>query len=75
MRETAQGHSAVPETAVQLQGCEVGETLLPIPGYDFEAYKDQLIERFSNPYCSDTLLRLAQDGSKKFANALVPALR
>lgn len=54
---------------------EVGETLLPIPGYDFEAYKDQLIERFSNPYCSDTLLRLAQDGSKKFANALVPALK
>lgn len=54
---------------------EVGETLLPIPGYDFEAYKDQLIERFSNPYCSDALLRLAQDGSKKFANALVPALR
>jgi mannitol-1-phosphate/altronate dehydrogenase len=54
---------------------EVGETLLPIPGYDFEAYKDQLIERFSNPHCSDTLLRLAQDGSKKFANALVPALR
>jgi len=54
---------------------EVGETLLPIPGYNFEVYKDRLIERFSNPYCSDTLLRLAQDGSKKFANALVPALK
>ncbi|HBO36623.1 MAG TPA: mannitol dehydrogenase family protein [Sphaerochaeta sp.] len=54
---------------------EVGETLLPIPGYDFEVYKDRLIERFSNPYCSDTLLRLAQDGSKKFGYSLVPALK
>ncbi|WP_320121944.1 mannitol dehydrogenase family protein [uncultured Sphaerochaeta sp.] len=53
---------------------EVGKSVPSIEGFDQEAYKDQLIARFQNPSIKDTLLRLAQDGSKKFTNALTPAL-
>ena len=53
---------------------ELSATLLPVPGVDIAAYKDQLIERFSNPYISDTILRLASDGSKKIANAILRPL-
>lgn len=54
---------------------EVGNSVPPLFGFDQEEYKDQLIARFQNPSIKDTILRLAQDGTKKFANALSPALR
>lgn len=54
---------------------EVGKSVSPIEGFDQERYKDQLVERFQNSSIKDTILRLAQDGTKKFANALSPALR
>jgi mannitol-1-phosphate/altronate dehydrogenase len=53
---------------------EVGKSVPSIEGFDQEAYKDQLIARFQNPSIKDTLLRLAQDGSKKFTCSLIPAL-
>src|SRR5699024_10797197 len=33
-------------------------SLAPLPGIDLDAYKDSLIERFSNPEIRDTLARL-----------------
>ncbi|MGH0052201.1 MAG: mannitol dehydrogenase family protein [Sphaerochaetaceae bacterium] len=54
---------------------EVGESIPLLSGFNQEAYKEQLIERFQNPCIRDTVLRLAQDGSKKFTNALTPALQ
>jgi mannitol-1-phosphate/altronate dehydrogenase len=54
---------------------EVGKSIPSIDGFDQEAYKDQLIARFQNRSIKDTILRLAQDGSKKFTNALIPALQ
>lgn len=53
---------------------EMTDTLSPVPGVDLTAYKDELIERFSNPYIADTILRLASDGSKKIANAILRPL-
>lgn len=53
---------------------EMTDTLSPVPGVDLNRYKDQLIERFSNPYIADTILRLASDGSKKIANAIIRPL-
>lgn len=53
---------------------EITLTLPPVPGMDLDAYKDELIERFSNPYIADTVLRLASDGSKKIANAILRPL-
>lgn len=46
-----------------------------VPGIDLTAYKDKLIERFANPAIGDQVQRLAQDGSVKFPNALLPCIR
>lgn len=53
---------------------DISRTLPEVPGVDIEAYKDQLIERFSNHHIADTLLRLASDGSKKISNAIIRPL-
>jgi mannitol 2-dehydrogenase len=53
---------------------EITLTLKPIEGVDFSEYKDTLISRFTNANISDSIMRLAQDGSKKIANAIVPPL-
>lgn len=53
---------------------DITPTIPPVPGIDVEAYKQTLIERFSNPAISDQVQRLAMDGSQKIRNALVPPL-
>lgn len=53
---------------------EITASLPLVPGINLESYKDQLIERFSNKYIKDSLLRLASDGSKKISNAIVKPL-
>lgn len=53
---------------------EITETLPPIPGINVTAYKDQLLSRFCNKYIADKILRLASDGSKKIANAIITPL-
>lgn len=50
---------------------EVAKTLPPIPGIELSEYMDILINRFSNPYIRDSVLRLASDGSKKISNAII----
>jgi mannitol 2-dehydrogenase len=44
---------------------EITATLPPVEGIDLKVYKDTLLSRFSNKNIGDTVLRLAQDGSKK----------
>ena len=53
---------------------EITDSLNPVPGVNLDEYKDQLIDRFSNKYIKDQLLRLASDGSKKISNAIVKPL-
>lgn len=53
---------------------QISATLLPVPGVDLDLYKDKLIARFSNSYIGDNILRLASDGSKKIANAILRPL-
>jgi mannitol 2-dehydrogenase len=53
---------------------EATPTLDPLPGVDLDAYKDQLIERFANPYVRDTLGRLATDASDRIPKWLVPVI-
>lgn len=54
------------------------ETVTPsvpnVPGIDLDAYKDKLIERFSNPAISDQVQRLAEDGSQKIPNSILPCM-
>ena len=46
-----------------------------MPGVDLAKYKDQLIERFSNPQVLDTVARLAAESSDRIPKWLVPVIR
>jgi mannitol 2-dehydrogenase len=50
-------------------------TLPPVPGVDLTAYKDTLIERFSNPEIRDTLARLCAESSDRIPKWLIPVVR
>lgn len=45
-----------------------------VPGIDLDTYKDTLVRRFANPAVRDQILRLAEDGSQKIKNAIVPCI-
>ncbi|KAA8498037.1 Mannitol 2-dehydrogenase [Porphyridium purpureum] len=46
----------------------------PLP-LDLEEYKATLRQRFANPHTRDSLERVSQDGSTKYANQLIPIVR
>ncbi|TGD10647.1 mannitol dehydrogenase family protein [Brevibacterium sp. S111] len=50
-------------------------SLAPLPGIDLEAYKDSLIERFSNPEIRDTLARLGAESSDRIPKWLLPVVK
>ena len=54
---------------------EATPTLSPVPGVDLTAYKNQLIERFSNPQVLDTVARLAAESSDRIPKWLIPVVR
>ncbi|UCJ17796.1 mannitol dehydrogenase family protein [Pseudomonas sp. MM211] len=53
---------------------DVTPQLAAVPGIDLEAYKDTLIERFSNQAIADQLERVCSDGSSKFPKFIVPTI-
>lgn len=53
---------------------DINPTVPNVPGIDLTAYRAKLIERFANPSISDQVQRLAEDGSQKIRNAMVPPL-
>ena len=54
---------------------EATPTLAPVPGIDLDAYKLQLIERFSNAAVRDTVARLCAKSSDRIPMWLVPVIR
>ncbi len=50
-------------------------TLPPVPGIDLEAYKSELIARFSNDAVRDTLARLCAESSDRIPKWLLPVVR
>lgn len=54
---------------------EAGPVLPAVPGVDIEAYKADIVERFSNPAIGDQVSRLCLDGSSKFPVFLMPTIR
>jgi mannitol 2-dehydrogenase len=54
---------------------EATPTLRPVPGIDLGEYRENLVERFSNPAIRDTLARLAFDGSERIPKWLLPVIR
>lgn len=65
---------SVVRTFVQRYMDEITPTIPPVPGIDIPMYKATLIERFSNEAIRDQVQRLAEDGSKKIQNFMVPPL-
>jgi len=53
---------------------DITPTVPAVPGIDLVSYQRTLISRFSNPAIRDQILRLAEDGSQKIKNAIVPCL-
>ncbi len=53
---------------------DITPSLPAVPGVDLDKYKTTLIERFGNKSVRDQLQRLAEDGSQKIRNAIVPPL-
>ena len=54
---------------------EATPTLAPVPGVDLDAYKLQLIERFSNAAVRDTVARLCAESSDRIPKWLLPVVR
>jgi mannitol 2-dehydrogenase len=54
---------------------EATPTLAPVPGVDLPAYKQTLVERFSNPEVRDTLARLCAESSDRIPKWLLPVIR
>ena len=54
---------------------EATPTLEPLPGVDLDAYKHQLIDRFSNEYVADTVARLCAESSDRIPKWLMPVVR
>ncbi len=54
---------------------EATPSLDPVPGVDLAAYKEQLLERFSNPEIRDTIARLCAESSDRIPKWLLPVVR
>ncbi|CAA0081537.1 Polyol:NADP oxidoreductase [Zhongshania aliphaticivorans] len=54
---------------------EVTPLLEPMNGIDLEAYKDTLIERFSNPNIKDSLVRICSESSAKLPKFLIATIQ
>lgn len=70
----ATGDPAISEFLLRYMNEEATPTLLPVPGIDLDAYKHQLIERFSNPEVKDTLARLCAESSDRIPKWLLPVV-
>jgi mannitol 2-dehydrogenase len=54
---------------------EATPTLQPVPGIDLDAYRTELLRRFSNPAIRDTLARQMVDASERIPKFLLPVIR
>jgi len=54
---------------------EATASLDPVPGIDLTAYKNQLIERFSNAEVRDTIARLCAESSDRIPKWVLPVAR
>ncbi|TFV67064.1 UNVERIFIED_ORG: mannitol dehydrogenase family protein [Bacillus sp. AZ43] len=54
---------------------EATPTLAPVPGIDLDAYKADLVGRFSSPAIADTLDRIRAEASDRIPQFLLPVLR
>ena len=72
--DTAMADPLISKFVRSYMDSDVTPSVPNVPGIDLDAYKDKLIERFSNPAISDQVQRLAEDGSTKIPNAILPCI-
>lgn len=53
---------------------EVTSTVPEVPGVDLKAYKNKLVERYSNQLLSDQVARLCEDASKRLNVFMAPCV-
>ena len=58
-----------------LERREIVPTLPAIDGVSFDAYREKIVERFSNPEVGDTIPRLCLDGSNRQPKFILPTIR
>ncbi len=68
----AEGFNALIEAMMDE---EISPTLPPLPGFDLDAYKAQLRERFRNPALRHRTWQIAMDGSQKLPQRLLNTIR
>ncbi|WP_210530443.1 mannitol dehydrogenase family protein [Rubellimicrobium arenae] len=54
---------------------EIQPTLTPIEGVSYDAYRELIADRFSNPEVGDTIPRLCLDGSNRQPKFILPTAR
>ena len=54
---------------------EATPTLAPVPGVDIDAYKAELVSRFSNAHVRDTVARLCAETSDRIPTFVLPVVR
>jgi len=65
----------IREYLLTYMASEAAPTLAELPGVDVPRYMETLLERFSNPFMRDTLVRLATDGSTRMATFTLPTVQ
>ena len=73
-------HEAMQDPTIRafldaVQTREILPIVPPVPGVDLNAYKAQIIKRFSNPEVADTVRRLCLDGSNRQPKFIIPSIR
>ena len=71
----AMADPTIRDWLVALEDREIIPTLPAIGGVDFDAYRDMIVERFSNPEVGDTIPRLCLDGSNRQPKFVLPTIR
>ncbi|KEP71012.1 mannitol dehydrogenase [Thioclava dalianensis] len=80
LRDIEFAHEAMADEQIRafLDKIETDEILPivpPVPDTDLEAYKQLIIERFSNPEVADTIRRLCLDGSNRQPKFIIRSIR
>lgn len=71
----AVGDRALRDVIEQAMIAESAPTLPPLPGFDIDAYRQALLDRFANPALAHRLSQIAEDGSRKIPQRLIDPIR
>lgn len=71
----AVGDRVLRDLIEQAMIAESAPTLPLLPGFDVDAYRQALLDRFANPAVAHRLSQIAEDGSRKIPQRLIDPIR